>query len=266
MSEQAPETTPPAAEPQATPAPPQAEPAAPEPQAQPPASGQEPPAAEPDSVEKLPAWAQKLIRDNRTESATYRTKAKETADALSALKDTSQKQLDGIAKALGLKPEEATPEQILAERDAASTRAAASDALARQSKVELAVFRAAAAAEANGNALLDSRSFVATLDGLDPSAADFGEQVSAKITAALESNPAFRAAAPAAPPLAAATAPAAPAVPRSSAEFGSAPTGPRQWTDADVTAASPAEVEQAMNDGLLKNLGFGTARKDRRFG
>lgn len=217
-------------------------------------------------MEKLPAWAQKLIKDGRTESATYRSKAKETADALAALEQKSQAQLDGIAKALGLKPEEATPEQILAERDAASARAAASDSLARQSKVELAVFRAAAAAEANGNALLDSRSFVATLDGLDPSAADFGEQVKAKIAEALGSNPAFKAAAPPAPPLAAGQAPAAPAVPRSGAEFGAAPTGPRQWTDADVDDATPAQLKQAMNEGLLKNLGVGTARRDRRGG
>jgi hypothetical protein len=245
-------TEPPA--PAAEPAPP-ADPAPP--------SGQEPPApAEPSSVDQLPAWAQKLVRDSRAEAASNRVKANEHAAALTALEAKSQKQLDGIAQALGLKPEEATPEQILAERDAARLASDASAARAREAAVELAVFRAAAAAQVNGNALLDSRSFAATLSGLDPAASDFAERVSSAITAAVEANPGWKTAAPVP---AVPAPPAPPAVPKSgTGPVTAVPDGPRQWTQADVDRASPTEVQKAMDDGLLQGLGFGTARKRRR--
>lgn len=257
-SEAPPEPTPPAlTEPPA----PAAEPAPPVDPAPP--SGQEPPApAEPSSVDQLPAWAQKLVRDSRAEAASNRVKANEQAVALTALEAKSQQQLDGIARALGLKPEEATPEQILAERDAARTASEASAARARQTEVELAVFRAAAAAQVNGDALLDSRSFAATLSGLDPAASDFGQRVSDAITAAVEANPGWKTAAP---PPAVPVPPAPPAVPKSgTGPVTGVPDGPRQWTQADVDRASPAEVQKAMDDGLLQGLGFGTARKRRR--
>lgn len=245
--------TPPA--PAADPAAPAADPAAP--------SGQEPPAApaEPTSVEQLPAWAQKALRDARNDAASNRTKAKEHADALTALKQASQTQLDNIARTLGLKPDEATPEQILAQRDAERGRADAAAAQARATAVELAVFRAATIAQVNGNALLDSRAFVATLTGLDPAADDFGQRVSDAITAAVEANPGWKLAAAPTPPVP----PAPPAVPKSgTGPVTGVPDGPRQWTEADVERASPAQVQKAMDDGLLLNLGFGTARKNRR--
>ena len=226
--------------------------------------------AEAANVEQLPPWAQKLIRDGRTEAASNRAKAKENADALDALKQQSQKQLDGIAQALGLKPEQATPEQIMAERDAANATAASAAAQARQSQVELAVFRAAAQSGANGSALLDSRMFVAGLDGLDPSSPDFGQQVADKISAAVDANPAWKAVAPAAavvpPPLAAPPAPPAAPVPARSGGEHTAPGGNRQWTRADVTAAakrSPQEVVDAIEAGLCIDLGYAPTRKRR---
>jgi hypothetical protein len=237
-----------------------------------PASAPETPAApsEAANVDQLPPWAQKLIRDGRTEAATNRAKAKEHGDALEALKTQSQKQLDGIAQALGLKPEQATPEQIMAERDAARATADQSAAQARQSQVELAVFRAAAQSGANGTALLDSRSFVAGLDGLDPSSADFGQQVADKIAAATDANPAWKTAIPAPavvpPPLAAPPAPPAAPVPARSGGEHTAPGGNRQWTLADVTAASkgnPQAVVDAINQGLLVDLGYAPTRNRR---
>lgn len=268
----APGAQPTATEPPAPPQPP-AEPAA---QATPPApdpapvSGQEPPAqpAEPANFEQLPAWAQKLIRDGRNEAAANRAKAKEHETALSALQEKSQQQLDGIAKALGLKPEEATPEQILAERDAARAQSDASAARAREAAVELAVFRAAAASQVNGNALLDSRSFVATLTGLDPAAADFGQRVSDAITTAVEANPGWKvvaAATPVPPPLAP-PAPPVPPVPSRSGGEHTAPGGNRQWTIEDVQAASkgnPQAVVDAIEAGLLVDLGYAPTRNRR---
>lgn len=238
-----------------------------------PASAPETPAAptEPANVDELPSWAQKLIRDGRTEAASNRAKAKEHADALEALKAQSQKQLDGIAQALGLKPEQATPEQIMAERDAARATADQSAAQARQSQVELAVFRAAAQTGANGTALLDSRSFVAGLDGLDPSSPDFPQQVADKIAAATEANPAWKTAVPAPavvpPPLAAPPAPPAAPVPARSGGEHTAPGGNRQWTMADVEAVGkrdPQAVVDAMNAGLLIDLGSPPPAQRRR--
>jgi hypothetical protein len=251
------------------PAPPPAPAADPSPPAQDPApaGGQEPPApsAEATSVEQLPPWAQKLVRDTRNEAALHRTKAKEREDALTALEAKSQQQLDGIAKALGLKPEEATPEQIMAERDAANAKASANEARAREAAVELAVFRASAAAQVNGNALLDSRSFVATLAGLNPAAADFGQRVNDAITAATEAHPEWKTAAPAAPaPPVTPVPPASPAPARSGGEH-TTPGGNRQWTMEDVRAAKddPGAVTAAVEAGLLTSLGYSPTRKRR---
>jgi hypothetical protein len=282
---------------------PTAEPAVPAPPADPPvpaAPATQPPAGEPapaapatagtpagdgagvpsgtapsaDTIEALPPWAQKIIRETRTEAAASRTKAKEHSDALAALQGTHQSQLDGIAKALGLKPEEATPEQIMAERDAAHARAEASAAAARSSAVELAVFRAASQAGVNAGALLDSRTFVSTLDGLDPADQSFAQAVADKIAAAVETNPAWKAPVPAAapagapqaPPLAP-VAPQPPAIPASGPQgaFQSPPPpGGRQLTEADVKAMNPQDVLKAMNAGLLQQEGFGPSRAHQR--
>lgn len=263
-SESAPEPVP--AAPAATEPPAPADPPQPPATDPAPASGQEPPApAEPSNVEQLPPWAQKLIRDGRKEAADNRAKVKEHADALATLEAKSQQQLDGIAKALGLKPEEATPEQIMAERDTARAASDASASRAREAAVELAVFRAAAQSQVNGNALLDSRSFVATLTGLDPAAADFGQRVTDAITAAVEANPGWKLATPAVPtptppPLAA---PAAPPAPSRSGGEHTAPGGNRQWTQADLAGRTGDEISQAMEQGLLVDLGYNPTRKRR---
>lgn len=273
-SEPATETPPaPAAEPPAQPAasepPKPTAPAGTAPAAQPSANGQEPPAtADPaatdaGSVEQLPPWAQKLLRDTRNEAATNRAKAKEHADQLAALEAKSQAQLDGIAKALGLKPEEATPEQIMAERDAAQAERDAEKLRARATAVELAVFRAAQAAGANGDALLDSRAFVAKLTGLDPDADGFADQVRDLIKTATEEDARYKAA----PPLAAEVPPAAkpePAVPKSGGEFTGPPQPARQLTEEDAKHMTPAQVVEAMDKGLFTAEGYAPRRASRR--
>lgn len=281
-SEAAPET-PAAADPAPAtpPAAPAAEPAQP-PAADAPAGAQppaEPPAAQPaaepaaGSIDQLPPWAQKLVRDTRAEAAANRTKAREHETALSALQAKSQEQLDGIARALGLKPEEATPEQIMAERDTARATAEQHAAAKRASDVELAVFRAAARAGADGDKLLDSRTFVSGLADMDPSADGFSQQVSDRIAAALESNPGWKlpaasAAARPAPPLEPqAPAPLAPQVPASSPQpgsFGQPPAGPRQLTAEDARGMSAQAVLKAINEGLFVDSGFGPSRAAHR--
>ena len=237
------------------------------------------------SVEELPGWAQKLIRETRTEAAAHRTKVKELTDAQTAAESERTRQMDKLAEALGLKPGEATPEQIAAERDAAQQRAEAASAHARTTSIELAAFRAAASMQADPNKVLDSRAFVSTLDGLDPADPAFAQLVSDRVAAALEANPAWRvtpAAAPAAPVPAAVPgqpyAPAvqaqpyaapplqAPAVPASGPQgaFTAAPPGPRQLSENDALQMSPAQVQEAINKGLFVEAGFGPNRKTQR--
>jgi hypothetical protein len=237
------------------------------------------------SVDELPGWAQKLIRDTRSENAAHRTKVKELTDAQAAAEGERTRQMDKLAEALGLKPGEATPEQIAAERDAAHARAETASAHARTTSIELAAFRAAASLQADPNKVLDSRAFVATLEGLDPADPAFAQLVSDKVAAALESNPAWRvapAAAPAAPaqaavpgqpyPQAAQAQPyaapplQAPAIPASGPQgaFTAAPPGPRQLTEGDAMQMSPAQVVDAINKGLFTETGFGPNSKARR--
>jgi hypothetical protein len=260
----------PSAPPAAPAAPPAPAPAAnAEPGGQPQQGGQQP-----GSVDDLPGWAQKTIRELRSESAASRTKAKEQADALAAFQATHQTQLDGIARALGLKPEDATPEQLMAARDAANADRDAERARARAAQVELAAYRAAAISGADPVKLLDSRAFVATLDGLDPSSDGFAQTVADRVATAIESNPSWRLAPapvpgqPPAPPAPGAPAPPLPppAVPASGPQgsFTPPPPGPRQLTEADAKEMTPAQVVEAINKGLFADAGFGPSRRSQR--
>ncbi|MBN1174557.1 MAG: hypothetical protein JXA67_20480, partial [Micromonosporaceae bacterium] len=103
---------------------------------------------------------------------------------------------DAILKAAGLTPDGKTDpaEQLkaaLAERDTAA-------AAARQTAVELTVYRTAGKAGADPDALLDSRTFLTAVAELDPAGADFADKVTDAIKTAVKTNP----------KLAAATAPA----------------------------------------------------------
>jgi hypothetical protein len=54
-------------------------------------------------------------------------------------------------------------------------------------------------------------------------------------------------------------------VPQSSpGQFTGSPSAPRQWTEEDVARATPVQLQHAINDGLLENLGFGPRRASRR--
>lgn len=128
-------------------------------------------------------------------------------------------------------------------------------AASRARAVELAVLRAAGRNGADGDALLDSRGFLNSLDGVDPTdTAAIADAVKAAVTA----NPRYALAADTAgqgantgqqppgqqPP---------PRQASSVGEFNGAPGGQRQWTQADVDRANPAQLEKAIGDGLLHN-------------
>ncbi|TYK47161.1 hypothetical protein [Actinomadura decatromicini] len=135
-------------------------------------------------VSSLPAWAQKELRDARADAGKARTNAKAQA-ADEARQDLAQQ----IGKALGLiKDGDAAPDPAkLAEQ------LAASQTDGNEARVELAVFKSAIKQGADPVKLLDSRSFLDKLKGVDP--AD-DKKIGALISKAVEDNTAYRATTP----------------------------------------------------------------------
>lgn len=156
----------PAAAPPAAPAPPAATP----PAATPPVTGPPNPSPWDD-----PAAAKAEIERLRKENGAARTTAKQQA-ADEARNELAQ----SIGKALGIvKDEEIDPAKLTQELTASQTAA-------QQARVELAVFRAAGAVNGDPAALLDSTSFLKSLEGVDPNDAT---AISAAITSAVTANP-----------------------------------------------------------------------------
>ena len=138
----------------------------------------EPKPAEPVKVNPWddPAAAKTEIERLRKENGSDRVNAKAQA-ATDARNEFAQT----IGKALGLikDDEPADPAALTAQLTTAGAEA-------RQAKVELAVFRAAQATDADPSALLDSRTFLAKLADVDPSDT---AAVTAVIAEAVAANP-----------------------------------------------------------------------------
>ncbi|WP_411141382.1 hypothetical protein [Streptomyces sp. x-80] len=143
-------------------------------------------------------------------------KTRVTAKARAA--DEARTQLaQEIGRALGLAQDaDAAPDPA-----ALTQQLAAEQQQARQAAVELAVYRAAGAAGADPDALLDSRAFADAVAELDPTDT---AAVQATITEALKTTPRL------------ASTPAGPA--RSGGEFNGAPTAPRRATSLDDAIAA----------------------------
>lgn len=119
--------------------------------------------------------------------AKERDKRQELEQKVTELTSAQQQQMDAIAKALGLKADEPPDPAVLAEQ------VTQEQAKAREASVQLAVYRNAAAHEANADALLDSASFLRSLAEVEPTDA---AAVNAAIKAAVEANPLLKAAPP----------------------------------------------------------------------
>lgn len=201
-------------------------PAAPKP-AEPPKAADPAPTANPWDDPKA---AQAEIERLRKENGASRTNAKAQA-AEDARKELAQT----IGKALGLVEDEPIDPAKLTE----SLTAAQADA--RRAQVELAVFRSATAANGDPAALLDSSSFLASLDGIDPTD-------TAAVTAAIE------AAVAANPRLGAATDPRLPAPNPAQGTSGGGPASVAQLTEADLKSMTPEQIVTAQNEGRLNTL------------
>lgn len=181
-------------------------------------------------VEDLPSGAQKLIADLRKENGTRRSEAteakklREAAEAKAAAGDERfTNAVEALTRALGLTPELAdeqqpSPEELLGEVSSKY----------QQSRIELAVYRAAAAHGGDPDALLDSRAFLNNASRLDPADEGFDQAIAAAIGDAVATNPKLRAA-PATRPAAA----------PSGGDFGGGPAepiGPERWSVDDFRA------------------------------
>lgn len=196
-----------------------------------------------------------------------RAKRQATEQALTELQQKLTQQQEAadaqrlaLAKALGVAPDDTPPdpEQLTRDLQAAREQATADKESAaaqlRAQQVELATWRLAATNGADPARLADSRTFMRTVEALDPGSETFSSDLATAIKTAVEANPGLAPAAPVPPepakpsPGSATTAPPA----RSGGEHGGAPQGERQWTKEDVDSASPKEVSKALKKGLLR--------------
>lgn len=185
------------------------------------------PATNADSPWNDPEKARAEIEKLRRENGAARTNAKAAAaeEARNALAQE-------IGKAIGLVKdnEPADPAQLAAQLTAQTDAA-------KQAQLELSVYRAASAAGADANALLDSRSFLQKVSGID---ATDSAAITAAITEAVAANSA----------LGSRTMPPNPAQ-GSSGNSGAAVT---QLTQADLKTMTSAEILQAEKEGRMDNL------------
>lgn len=193
-------------------------------------------AGEPQNVDELPGWAQKLVRDARAEAANNRVKAKDgVQQAAQAARDEV---VQSIGKALGLiKDETDNPDPAELTKQIESEREAANSA-----RVELATYRAASKHGADPDALLDSRAFTSAVNKLDPTAEDFASQVDEAIKTAVENNSKLRVAQAAAG--------------RAGGDFsaGNADSSKGQLNREQLAKLSPSERLKAAKEGRVANL------------
>lgn len=147
-------------------------------------AAQTPPAGAPadwdGKVESLPEPVQKMIRDLRKEAGDRRT-------AANGLEQQQRDMVKAFAKAAGIElpgdEQTPNPEQL-------TQQLTASQQAARDSAVQLAVYKAAGTAGADADALLDSRRFLDSLADVDP--AD-GAAITKAISDAVNANPKLKA-------------------------------------------------------------------------
>ncbi|MCQ1575388.1 hypothetical protein [Streptomyces parvus] len=190
-----------------------------------------------------PARFEKLVENLRGDVAAEKAKREALEQKAKDDQDTLMKR---VATAFGLETDEAkppTPEELAKQLEEAQTRTKASDDRVRQTQVELAVYKTAARHGGDPDALLDSRSFANAIEKLDPTAADFDEQVGKAVKTAVDSNKKLAAKVPQ---------PKEPEpTPAGGAPMDGAGNGKRQLGAADVKRMTPAEITKAVQEGRL---------------
>lgn len=242
--------TQPATPPEPTaPAPTPPEPAAPAtPEPAEPKSANEPKGKAPEFDGELdPARIKKLVENIRGDVDAEKAK-REAAEA--QVKKVQQDQADFMKKMaalFGVETDEKkppTPEELAQQLAEEQTRTKASDDRARQTAVELAVYKTAGKHGGDPDALLDSRSFASEIAKLDPSTEGFDEAVGKAVKAAVDSNAKLAAKAPEPKPE---------PTPAGGAPMDGAPGGTRQLGEADRKRMTPEEIAKAVREGRFKS-------------
>ena len=144
---------------------------------------------QPTGFDALPDETKAEIRRLRQENAGYRTKAKELETKLSQVPDLNDPDtvVGLITKALGGSGKKKDPDADRQAAEQAAKDAEAADQV-RLAKVEVAVLRSAQRLGANGEAVLDSRTFLDKVADLDPADPKFQSEVEKAVQEAVESN------------------------------------------------------------------------------
>ncbi|MYX14394.1 hypothetical protein GTY67_13405 [Streptomyces sp. SID8374] len=188
-----------------------------------------------------PVRFEKLVENLRGDVAAEKAKREALEQKAKDDQDTLMKR---VAKAFGLETDEAkppTPEELAKQLDEARGETKESRAQARQTQVELAVYKTAGKYGGDPDALLDSRSFANAISKFDPTAADFDEQVGKAVKTAVDSNKKLAAKAPE---------PREPErTPAGGAPMDGAGNGKRQLGEADRKRMTPEEIDKATREG-----------------
>ncbi|MFI6909662.1 hypothetical protein ACIBKY_50965 [Nonomuraea sp. NPDC050394] len=195
-------------------------PAPPAPAAQEEAAKQEQANLDARKIDQLPKWAQEELQRARQQVIKLRNgesrdllspdqvAAKQEEAAAAAREEAAKDVARQIGIALGLVEDESAkpvdPQilvQQLTEKAAEADKRAADNAdRLRRTLVELAVHRSSGKVGADPDALLDSRSFVLNIHGLDPDTDGFAARLDEVIKLAVEDNPKFKASGLSGPP------------------------------------------------------------------
>jgi hypothetical protein len=230
------------------PAPTPPEPAAPEPPK--PAEPTEPKTDEPKAKAPKfegdfdPSRFEKLVENLRGDVAAEKAK-REAAEKKATDDQAAMRKL--FAEAAGVKLDEdkpPTPEELAKQLEESRGETKASRAQARQTQVELAVYKTASKHGGDPDALLDSRAFANTIAKLDPAGADFDTKVGEAVKQAVDGNSKLAAKAPE---------PKKPETPAGGADMGGATGSTRQLGEADMKRMSPEEIDKAVKDGRFKS-------------
>lgn len=180
-----------------------------------------------------------MIADLRQEAGSHRQGKTAAEQAATAAKQ----QRDGVLKALGLNADGSAVLDPEAAVTQLTQRATQAESTAWGATVKLGVFQRAAELGGNPVALLDSLSFVDSLDELvdaNPASAEFRTALEAKIKAAVAANPTLGAA------------PKTPGV--SGGDFNGGSGAGQPITEEQLASMTPSEISKAYAEGKLKHL------------
>ncbi|MEW1630832.1 hypothetical protein AB0387_26160 [Streptomyces sp. NPDC089173] len=198
-----------------------------------------------------PERAMRAIESLRTEVDEQKQKRAEDKQRAA---DEQTAFMKKVAAAFGLETDEAkppTPEELAKQLDEARGETKESRAQARQTQVELAVYKTAGKHGGDPDALLDSRSFAKAISKLDPTAADFDEQVGKAVKTAVDSNNKLAAKVPE---------PKEPEpTPAGGAPMDGAGGSKKQLGAADLARMTAKQIKQATDEGRLNSYLSGKA-------